>query len=253
MSEALPTLEIEPEWCSEAMLSSISAVDHPNDTQATEPFVLPSVEPAAEPLATLSSESDATPKSDPVPVKPARSTSKARSESKTPKSKKSPQSTKTMRLVTALRSRRVRIVATVVSVLFVCGLIVLNWKSGSPSAGDEITEMDLSDFNSTSGFDELQIGNGSEPRPLGNIADAESMAATDRFAPTESGPRLSPLGSVIHADHTTSRRQTGGGLVPASATSGGPRGAVLTGQIEYETGTRSTETSLRPSRSFGLR
>ena len=122
-------------------------------------------------------------------------------------------------------------------------------------SGDEITEMDLSEFNSTSGFDEPHIGNTIEPQPLRVVSDAESISAsaTDRFSRMESGLRLPPLGLVTHADHTTSRGQTVSGLVPASATSNGPRGAMLTGQIEFEPASRSTETLSRPSRNLGLR
>lgn len=255
MSESLPNLEIEPEWCSAAVLSSISTTTEPNDTQSAEPVNSLVIEPVAESLTTSSSDSNATPKSDPVPVKPSRTTASSRAESKTSRSKKSQQSTTTKRFVEALRSRRVRIVATVVSVLFVCGLVVMNWKSGPSGSGDEITEMDLSEFNSTSGFDEPHIGNTIEPQPLRVVSDAESISAsaTDRFSRMESGLRLPPLGLVTHADHTTSRGQTVSGLVPASATSNGPRGAMLTGQIEFEPASRSTETLSRPSRNLGLR
>lgn len=253
VSEALSNLEIEPEWCSEAVLSSISETTMPGDTQAAEPILLRSVEPVAEPLAANFSDSDATPKNDPVPVKPARSMSKSRSETKTSRPKKSPPSAKAMSLFTAFRSRRVRIVATVVSVLFVCGLIALNWKSGSSNSGDELTELDLSEFNSTSGFDEPHIGNTPEPQPLEDISDTESIPKTDRFSRAESGPRLPPLRLVTHADHTTLRGSSVSGFVPTSASSSGSRGAVLTGQIEFEAAPRSTETPARPSRNLGLR
>lgn len=212
-----------------------------------------SAETVTEPLATNSSDSDATPKTDPVPVKPVRSTSKLRSESKTSRSKKSPQSTKTTNSVAILKSRRVRIAATVVSVLFVCGLIVLNWKSGPSGSGDEVAEMDLSEFDSTSGFDEPRIGNTAEPKSLGEIPNAEPISATDRFSRMESGSRLPPPGLVTHADHTTSRGQAAGSFVPASASSSGPRGAVLTGQIEFDAPPRSTEVPTRSFRSLGMR
>ena len=253
VSESLPNLEVEPEWCSAAVLSSISAATEPIDMRATEPITLVAIEPATEPLAANATPSEETPKSDPVPAKPARSTTKLRSEIKTSRTKKSPQSTRTMRLVEAMRSRRVRIVATVVSVLFVCGLIVMNWKSGSSSTSDEVAEMDLSEFNDASGLDEPRIGNMSEPQPLGVISDAESISGTDRFPQRESGPRLPPLGLVTHADHAASRGQAAGELVPASASSSGPRGAVLTGQIEFETTSRSSEAPARPFRSLGMR
>lgn len=254
MSESLPKLEIEPEWCSAAVLSSISAATEPIDTRATEPITLVAIEPAAEPLAASSTDSEATPNRDPVPSKPTRSTSKLRSETKTSRTKKSPPSSRTRKLVEALRSRRVRIVATVVSVLFVCGLIVMTWKSGSSITSDEVAEMDLSEFNEVSGFDEPRIGNAAEPQTLGVLSDAESMtSATDRFPQRESGPRLPPLGLVTHADHTASRGQAVGGLAPASASSSGSRGAVLTGQIEFKSASRSTETPARPSRTLGLR
>lgn len=150
-------------------------------------------------------------------------------------------------LVALLRLRRVRIVATVVSVLFVCGLIVLNWKSAPSETSDGIAEMDLSELNDASGFDEPHIGSASEPRPLGVISDAESISVTDGFPQRQSGPRLPPLGLVTYADHAVSRGQTVGGLISTSATSSGSRGAVLTGQIEFEAATRSAEV---PARSF---
>jgi hypothetical protein len=255
VSESLPKLEIEPEWCSDAVLSSISAGAEPNGPQAAEQVSVStsSTEPAAEPIAVHSPGSEVVSKSEPAPTKPARSASKLRTETKTSRSKKPPQSTRAMKFVEALRSRRVRIIATVVSVLFVCGLIVLNWKGGSSSTSDEVADMDLSEFNESPGFEELRRGKTSEPQPLGVISDAESISATDRFLPLESEPRLPPLGVVTHADHAASRGRTAGGLVPASASSSGSRGAVLTGQIEFDAPPRSAEAPARPFRSLGMR
>ncbi len=235
MSEFSPKFAIEPEWCSAAVLSWISVEAEPNHAGITEPITLGANETAAKPLATNSSDSETTPASNLCEAKPTGSTSKSRSEAKKSRLKKMPQPAGAQRLVTALRSRRVRIVSTVVSVLFVCGLVMLNWKSGTPGSDDEITEMDLTEFNNGSGFDEPRIGNGSEPQPLGVLSDAEPLPATDRFLRVESSPRVPPLGLVTQSDHRTSREQTADGLVPASATSVGSRGAMLTGQIEFET------------------
>lgn len=261
MSELLPNLEFEPEWCSAAVLSSISAtaepisvVAKPNDKPVAESNNSEAIGPATETLAANSASLEVTPERAPVPEKPTKSMPKLRTENKPPRLKKSPQSTKTNRLVTALRSRRVRIVATVVSVLFVCGLIVMNWKSGSSNTSGEVAEMDLSEFNDVSDFDEPRIGDVSEPQRLSSMSDTESISsATNASRLREAGQRLPPLGLVTHADHTASRRQSAGELVPASATSSGSRGAILTGQIEFETTSRSSEPPARPFRNLGTR
>ena len=230
VSESPRNLEFEPEWCSTAVLSSISAI--------TERVHSPTTEIASEPLTANLTELETAPNTVPAPMKPARSAFKPRSDAKSSRAKQSPHSTRTKRLVAALRSRRVRIAAIAVSVVIVCGLTAMNWKSGSSDSRDDIAEVDLSEFNSTSGFDEPRIGKLSEPRPEGVISDTESVSATDRFP---------PLGMVTHAGHAASRGQSAAGLVPASASFSGFRGAALTGQIEFETLPRSTEV---PARSF---
>lgn len=258
MSESLPKLEIEPEWCSAAVLSSISTANDPCQTQTAEAFaVAPEVpttvklEPTPEPTVIASPTPAPEPSMTPGPAKPIRLASKTNSEAKSHRSKSLPQPTKVAKWIGVMRSRRVRILATVVCVLFVCGLIVLNWKSGSHNSGDEVADMDLSEFNESPGLEELHAGKNAEPQPLGLVTDAESIPTTSRFPRTESAPRLPPLGLVTHADHVSQRGYAGDELVPVSATES--RGAVLTGQIEFDTPQRSTEVPARSIRNRGMR
>lgn len=266
VSKSLSNLEVEPEWCSVVVLSSISASETPPAAPAEAP-VTSAVEtriasPAEAPITSTPTEpvldashsetvqSIESPQLDAVSEKPNRNTSQSRSE---PKPARLVSSTGPSRWSTALRSRRLRIVVTVASVLVVGGLIALNLKSGPSAAGDGVAEMDLSEFDELGGLDEPHIGKPSaaSPRPL--ISDAESVSPTDRFPRMTSGPRLPPLGLVTHADHEASPGQTTRGLVPASATSTGSQGAVLTGQIEFEAPQRPMESSVGPFRGFGKR
>lgn len=254
MSESLPKLEIEPEWCSAAVLSSISTANEPCQTQTAEACaVVPEAPTTVKPEITVVASPTPTPepKMTPGSVKPTRLDSKTKSGAKTTRSKSLPQPTKAMKWIGVLRSRRVRILATAVCVLFVCGLIVLNWKSGSQNSGDEVVDMDLSEFNESPGLEELHTGKNAEPQPLEVVSDAVSIPTTGRFPRTESDPRLPPLGLVTHADHVSQRGNTGSDLVPVSAT--GSRGAVLTGQIEFDTPQRSAEVPARSFRNLGMR
>ena len=252
MSESSSKFEIEPECASAVVSPSISVAEEPNMTGITGPNSFVAIEPAAV-LATNSSDSETTPTSKLFGAKPTVATSKLRSEAKTPRLKKVPQPASANRLLTALRSRRMRIVSTVVSVVFVCGLVTLNWKSGTPGSDDEITEMDLAEFNNMAGVDEPRIGTGSDPQPLGVLSDAEPLLATDRFPQMVSSPSLPPLGLVTQTDLQISREQSASDLVPASAISGGSRGAMLTGQSEFEAPRRLAEIPERPFRSLGMR
>ena len=258
MSEPLSNLEVEPEWCSVAMLTSITDTDVPIDSPTAASVASLPIEPVpSEPVMELSTsvmvESSESPKLDVTPEKPKRSASKSRSESKSSQPRTSAPPAGSSRWVGALRSRRLRVVATVASVLLVAGLIVLNQKSDSSNSGDGFVEMDLSDFNDVAGFDEPHTGTPSESPPRGTLADAESVSPAERFPRMTSGPRLPPLGLVTHADHETPLGQTTRGLVPASATSTGSRGAVLTGRIEFDAPQRPAETSAGPFRNLGMR
>lgn len=253
MSESSSKFEIEPEWCSAAVLSSIFESAELNDAGTEEPTTLVAIETVAAPLATNSADSEITLMSNLFPTKPTGGTSKSRPEAKTSRLKKMPQPASANRLLAALRSRRVRIVSTVVSVLFICGIVTLNLKNSTPGSDDEITEMDLAEFNNVSGFDEPRIANASEPQSRSVLSDAEPIPATGRIPRMESNLHLLPLGLVTQTDHQSSREQTVGGLVPASTISGGSRGAMLTGQIEFEAQRQMTEAPERPFRSLGMR
>ena len=253
MSESLSNLEVEPEWYSSAVLCSISGMSEPIDAPARESIPQPVTDPVPEELAPNPPAAEAAPNIEAVATKPLRSTPKSRSEKKSSAPKKSSPSAGIQRLTTALRSRQVRVVATAVAVLFVCGLIVRNWSSSPKGAGDEIADMDLSEFNDATGFDEPRISKSSEPHSLGVISDAEPMPAMDRFPTSESRPRLPNSGFVSHADHASFRGRSATDVTPASATDSGSRGAVLTGQIEFESTSRSADVSARPFRNFGAR
>lgn len=253
MSESLPKLEIEPEWCSAVMLSSISNTAEPSGQQTAEPIKSPEAEPVSDPLPTILSDSEATPTASPALAKPIRSETKSRPISKTPRPRKLPPTSRAQGLLAALRSRRMRIVATVVSLVFVGGLIVLNWKGSSSDSREEVADMDLSEFSNLSGFDQPRIGDFAEPQPLSVFFEAESLSAGEQFSHTTSGPHVLPLELVTHADHTGSRTPTAGAVVPTSATYNGSRGAVLTGQIEFDAPPLSVATPGRLSRSLGAR
>ena len=146
-----------------------------------------------------------------------------------------------------------RIVATVVCVLFVGGLIVLNWKGGSSKSSGDVADSELSEFNDLSEIDVPRIDSASEPRRLGILSDAESISATERFPQLDSNSRSSTLGLVTHADHLAPRGQVRGDIVPVSSSSNESQGAVLTGKIEFETPSRPTEVSASPFRNPGTR
>lgn len=253
MPESPSNLDVEPEWCSSAVLCSISGMSEPIDAPAKESISQPATDPVYEELAPNSSSAETAPKIEAVATKPIRSTPKSRSDKKLSSPRKSSPSAVIQRLTAALRSRQVRVVATAVAVLFVCGLIVLNWSSGPKGAGGEIADMDLSEFNDATGFDEPRIDKPSKTQSLGVISDTEPIPAMDRFPHSESGSRLPNSGFVSHADHAAFRGHSATGATPASATDSGPRGAVLTGQIEFEAPSRSADVSARPFRNFNAR
>lgn len=253
MSESLSNLEIEPEWCSAVVLSSISGTAEPSGQRTAEAINPPEVVPIADPLPTVTSESEVTPITNPAPAKSIRSKTKSRPASKTSWHKKLPQTGRVQGLLVALQSRRARTVATVVSLVFVSGLIVLNWNGSSSDSRQDAADMDLAEFNDVSGLDHPRIGEVAEPQPLGVLSDAEPLSAGERFSQTASGPRLPPLGLVTHADHAASRTQIGRGVAPTSATFNGSRGAVLTGQIEFDLPQTSATMPGRLARNLGVR
>ena len=160
MSESLSNLEVEPEWCSAAVLTSINAAE------------VPPIEPVAELVTLETAESVETPTSEVAPEKPRRIVPKSPPDAKFSLPIKSTQPTRVSRWVGMLRSRRLRIAATVASLFVVGGLIVLNWKNGSSHSGDDVADMDLSEFNDVPGFAAPRIGNPVESQPRGLNSDA---------------------------------------------------------------------------------
>ncbi len=253
MSESSSNLEIEPEWCSAAVLTSISVAEVPSDSTAEEVVDVPPIEPVAELVTLETAESVETPTSEVAPEKPRRVVPKSRPDVKFSLPINSTQPTRVSRWVGMLRSRRLRIVATVASLFVVGGLVVLNWKNGSSNSGDDIAEMDLSEFNDVSGFDAPRSGSSSESQPREVIFDAESVSPTDRVPRRTSGPRLPPLGLTTRANHETLADQPARPVIPASASSSGSQGAVLTGGIEFDGPQRPADSSGRPIRTLGMR
>lgn len=269
MSKSLSNLEIEPEWCSVVVLSSISAAESsgtsPQDVPIASAAEVPIESPAENPAASTPNKqaielstsktmnSLELPKITVTLENPKRVASKPQSESKSARSIISATLAESSRWSEVLRSRRLRVIATVASVLIVGSLMFLNLKSDTPVAVDGAAEMDLSEFNDVAGLDEPHIGKPLEAPPQELASDLEAPSPVDRFPRMTSGPRLPPLGLVTHADHETLPDQTARGFVPASATSTGSRGAVLTGQIEFDAPQRPMETSAGLFRSFGRR
>ena len=259
MSAALPNLEIETEECSTAVLSATAVLSSTSDlaetlesplepTSQLQPIELGIDLSSFEAVKILEARKGevTSDKARHVPEKP-------RLEVKLPQPRKPIPATGLSRWLAMLRSRRLRIAATVASLFVVGGLIVLNWKSGASNSSDDVAELDLSEFNSTTGFDELHIASPSTSLSQKVFPNAEPQSPTDRFPRMASEPRVPPMGFVTHADHETSPGQTQNGFVPASASSRESRGAVLTGQIECDAPQRSADNSATPIRTLGMR
>ena len=242
MADALPVLEVEHELRS-ANLPAIpqdaeSAID-----QALEALHLRGTTPVlekipVEPVAPAASEPP------PTPVIPSEPRSR-----KSTRSAQRPKSKHSQRLFAALRSRRLRIIATAVGVLSVVGLIGLNWRcSGLPKPSDELAEMDLSEFQDDLHFGTTGIGRASEPRPMGELTGSDAAALKIRSSRPDSSERLPPVGLVNHSEQRwpSAGIQTVGGFSQPEAARGS-QAAWLTGQIEIEPLRTPPNDSLRRS------
>lgn len=228
MADALPALEVEHELCS----ANLPAIPHVGDSaidQALEALHLRGTTPVLEKKHV---EPDSSVASEPplVPVIP--------SEPRTRKSTRSaqrPPSKHSQRLFAALRSRRLRIIATAVGILFVVGLIGLNWRRSSlPTSSDELAEMDLSEFQDDLHFGTTGIGQDAESRPMGAITDSDAATLKFRSSQPDSSERLPAVGLVNHSEQRwpSAGIQTVGGFSQPAAR--GEQAAWLTGQIEIE-------------------
>ncbi len=241
MADALPVLEVEHELCS-ANLPAIPHVAESAIDQALEALHLRGTTPVLEKIH-VEPEPIAVSEPQPIPGDPSEPRSR-----KSIRTAKRPQSKYSQRLFEALRSRRLRIIATAVGVLFVLGLIGLNWRRSSlPKSSDDLADMDLSEFRDDLHFGTTGIGRASEPRPLGEISGADSAAFKIRSSRSDSGERLPPLGLVNHSEQRgpSAAIQTVGGFSQPAAR--GSQAAWLTGQIEIESLGGPLDDSLRRS------
>ena len=229
MADALPVLEVEHELCS-ANLPGIPHVAESAIDQALEALHLRGTTPVLEKIQ-AEPESPATSEPQPIPGNPSESRSR-----KSTRPAKRPQSKHSQRFFEALRSRRLRIIATAVGVLFVVGLISLNWRrSGLPKSSDELAEMDLSEFQDDLHFGTTGVGQASESRPMGEITGLDAAALKIRSSRPDSSERLPPVGLVNHSEPRwpSADIQTVGGFSQLAAARGS-QAAWLTGQIEIE-------------------
>ncbi len=241
MADALPVLEVEHELCS-ANLPGIPHVAESAIDQALEALHLRGTTPV---LEKIPSEPVPIETSEPQPIPGNPSEPRSR---KSTRSAKRPQSKHSQRLFEALRSRRLRIIAAAVGVLFVLGLIGLNWqRSGLPKPGDDLADMDLSEFQDDLHFGTTGIGRASAPRPLGEITGADAAALKMRSSRPDSEERLPSLGLVNHSEQRgpSAAIQTVGGF--SQPTTRGSQAAWLTGQIEVESLGTPLGDSLRRS------
>ena len=241
MADALPVLEVEHELCS-ANLPGIPNVAESAIDQALEALHLRGTAPVLEKVQ-VEPESIVVSEPQPIPGSPSEPRSR-----KSTRPAKRPQSKHSQRLFEALRSRRLRIIAMAASVLFVLGLIGLNWqRSGLPKSSDDLADMDLSEFQDDLHFGTTGIGRASEPRPLGEISDADVAALKIRSTRLDSGERLPPVGLVNHSEQRwpSADNQTIGGFSQPAAR--GSQAAWLTGQIEIESLGTPLDDSVRQS------
>lgn len=129
-----------------------------------------------------------------------------------------------------LRSRRVRVMLTLVGVLMIAGLVGLNMRGSGTSTDIEDDELAMSEFGQGSS-DQMTSGDSSmqEPAAFEDGFDNKSIVTANAEEWETSTPRLPPLGLPVMNDSN---------VVPASgvdrSSESGQRGAWLTGQIEVE-------------------
>lgn len=129
-----------------------------------------------------------------------------------------------------LRSRRVRVILTLVGVLMIAGLVGLNMRGSGTSTDIEDDELAMSEFGQGSS-EQMTSGDGSmqEPAAFEDGFDNKSIVTANAEEWETSTPRLPPLGLPVMNDSN---------VVPASgvdrSSGAGQRGAWLTGQIEVE-------------------
>lgn len=227
MSDAPPVLEMELELCSD----NFPVIPNPAESaidQALERLHLRGSSPVPE----TNTEKPSLPANDePQPAPAVCSQSRSRKSSRLAKR---PTTKKSHRLFEALRSRRLRIVATAVGVLFLVGLIGLNWqRSGLPAASDELADMDLFEFPDDPQFGANVTERSSESRALAVIDGTDADLSNGRRSQSDSGDRMPSLGLVNFSEQKSpsTEIQTLGGISRPGTR--GVQAAWLTGQVEF--------------------
>ncbi len=128
------------------------------------------------------------------------------------------------------RSRRVRVLLTLVGVLMIAGLVGLNMKGSNSSADTDDMELEMSEFGEGQSADLASTtGSTGAPAVFDQGFDNQPIGTADAN-PWETSPaHLPPLGLSPMNDSAVI---PAGGMDRTSAS--GPRGAWLTGQIELE-------------------
>lgn len=241
MADALPVFEVEHELCS-ANLPGIPLIAESAIDQALEALHLRGTTPVLE-KNQVEPESPAIAEPQPITSEPSEPRTR-----KAVRPSKRPQSNRSRRLFDALRSRRLRIIATAVGALLVVGLIGLNWqRSGQPNSSDDLAEMDLAEFQDDLHFGTAGIKRASESRPMGETTDVDAAALKIRSSRLDTDERLPTVGLVNHSEQRwpAAGIQTVGGFSQSAAR--GSQAAWLTGQIEIESLGTPHEDSVRRS------
>lgn len=139
----------------------------------------------------------------------------------------------------ALASRRWRLVATAIAVLLVTGLGVWNWRQKSAAvSNEEQAGLDLADFSedfSIKPYTSLEIAR-SDSSDLPKVAWAGIADRQPRQLERDFPSREPPAGRVQPVGHSVAASGTSTNTNVSSTGIQGPRGAWLTGQIEFESG-----------------
>lgn len=229
MSDDLPVLEDGNEPCPDKLPSAPSLPESVID-QALEALHLRGAAPVSE----VTND-----KHEPLTTDPSKPAAEHSSQSHFPtptkrRAKRLP-TKNASRLSEALRSRRLRILATAVGGLLVVGLIGWNWRrSDVPASGDELAEMDLADFE-----DDLHLGatgtaRTSEPKTLEGFTGVEPALHQSRVSQSDSGGHLQPAGFVNASDQSWPSASFQNSGRPSPPPKRGSQAAWLTGQIEFE-------------------
>ncbi len=243
MADALPVFEVEHELCS-ANLPGVPQVAESAIDQALEALHLRGTTPVLE-KNQVELDSPATAEPQPIPREPSEPRTR-----RSARPAKRPQSNRSRRLFDALRSRRLRIIATAVGVLLVVGLIGLNWqRSGQQNSSGDLAEMDLAEFQDDLHFGAAGIERASESRPMGETTDVDADALKIRSSRLDSDEQMPTVGLVNHSEQRWPAVgiQTVGEISRPAAR--GSQAAWLTGQIEIESIGTPHDDSVRRSNS----